>query len=126
MMVFEQFWTELSERYNRPKSVPNIIIPKLNEEIRAHLSRKMRSQDIRLQRPQTLLGKAIVPVLQQINLLVKSKQKAEMPSRKESSNLAMDGIKLNYGCRVLRLIKQETGVDYPTGEKRRISYSMLK
>ncbi|XP_061182843.1 uncharacterized protein LOC133191151 [Saccostrea echinata] len=85
---------ELSEKYNRPKNVPNIVTPKLNEEIRAQLSRKMRSQDIRLQRTQTLLGKAIVPVLQQINLLVKSKQKGEMPSRKELSNLAMDGLKL--------------------------------
>lgn len=68
--------------------------PKLNEEIRAHLSRKVRGQDIRLQRTQTLLGKAIVPILQQINLLVASKQKGDIQSRNELSNLAMDGLKL--------------------------------
>ena len=66
----------------------------MNEEIRAQLSRKVKAQDIRLQRTQTLLGKAIVPQLQQINLLLKSKQNKGMPSVKDLTTLAMDGLKM--------------------------------
>ncbi|XP_062581995.1 uncharacterized protein LOC134243769 [Saccostrea cucullata] len=85
---------EVSDKYNRPKNVQNLVTPKLNEEIRAHLSRKVRGQDIRIQRTQTLVGKAIVPQLQQINLLLNAKQKGETPSTKELTTLAMDSLKL--------------------------------
>ena len=38
---------EVSEKYHRPKNVQNLVTPKLNEEIRAQLSRKVKTQDIR-------------------------------------------------------------------------------
>lgn len=65
----------VSEKYNRPRNVLNLSPPKINEEIRAHLSRKIRNQDTKLQRTctQTLVAKAIVPQLQQINLLLNAK-----------------------------------------------------
>lgn len=85
---------EVSEKYYRPKNVQNLVTPKLNEEIRAHLSRKIRGQDIRIQKTQTLVGKAIIPQLQQINLLLKAKQKGETPSMKELTSLSMDSLKL--------------------------------
>ncbi|XP_052673610.1 uncharacterized protein LOC128155790 [Crassostrea angulata] len=85
---------EVSEKYNRPRNVLNLSPPKINEEIRAHLSRKTRNQDIKLQRTQTLVAKAIVPQLQQINLLLNAKQKGEGPSTKDLTTLAMDGLKL--------------------------------
>ncbi|XP_062605257.1 uncharacterized protein LOC134267050 [Saccostrea cucullata] len=85
---------EVSDKYNRSKNVQNLVTPKLNEEIRAHLSRKVRGQDIRIQRTQTLVGKAIVPQLQQINLLLNAKQKGDTSSMKELTTLAMDSLKL--------------------------------
>lgn len=85
---------EVSEKYNRPRNVLNLPPPKINEEIRAHLSRKIRNKDIKLQRTQTLVAKAIVPQLQQINLVLNAKQKGEGPSMKDLTTLAMDGLKL--------------------------------
>uniref|UniRef100_A0A8W8L3Y6 Uncharacterized protein n=1 Tax=Magallana gigas TaxID=29159 RepID=A0A8W8L3Y6_MAGGI len=41
--------------------------------------RKIRNQDIKLQRTQTLVAKAIVPQLQQINLLLNCKAKRRGP-----------------------------------------------
>ena len=85
---------EVSDKYNRPKNVGNLVTPKLNEEIRTNLNRKVRNQDMRLQRTQALVGKAMVPQLQQIDLLLKAKQKGDQPSLKDLTVLAMDGLKM--------------------------------
>ena len=71
----------------------NLITPKLNEEIRSHLSRKIRNQDMRLQRTQGLVAIAMVPQLQQIDLLLKAKQNGVQPLLKDLTVLAMDGLK---------------------------------
>ncbi|XP_061187046.1 uncharacterized protein LOC133195204 [Saccostrea echinata] len=85
---------EVSKKYNRPKNVQNLVTPKINEEIRVHLGRKIRNQDMRFQRTQALVAKAMVPQLQQINMLLNSKQKGNTPSVKDLTVLAMDGLKL--------------------------------
>lgn len=45
-------------------------------EIRPHLNRKVRIQDVRLQKSQALVCKAIVPQLQHLDLLLKAKRGA--------------------------------------------------
>lgn len=41
-----------------------MVTPKVNSEIWTHLNRKVRTQDVRLQKSQALVCKAIVPQLQ--------------------------------------------------------------
>ena len=38
---------ETSEKYLRPKNVSNLVTPKVNEEIRPHLSRRIKNQDFK-------------------------------------------------------------------------------
>jgi hypothetical protein len=85
---------EVTNKYCRPKNVGNLVTPKLNEEFRSHLSRFVRNRDARFQRTQALVGKAMVPLLQQIDILMKNKQKGETPSTKDITVLAMDGLKM--------------------------------
>lgn len=51
---------EISEKYCRPKNVTYLVTPKVNSEIWTHLNRKVRTQDVRLQKSQALVCKAIV------------------------------------------------------------------
>ncbi|XP_062619166.1 uncharacterized protein LOC134280728 [Saccostrea cucullata] len=86
---------EIGEKYSRPKNVANLITPKVNSEIWAHLNRKVRTQDVRLQKTQALVCKAIVPQLQQLDILLKSKKKGgETAPIGEVTKLAMDSLKL--------------------------------
>ena len=86
---------ELTDKYNRPKNVENLVTPKVNGEIWPHINRKIKSQDVRLQKTQSLICKAIVPQLQQLDMLLQSKKKGgEAPSSKDLIRLAMDSLKL--------------------------------
>ena len=72
----------------------NLVTPKLNEEPRSYCSRVVRNWDAHFQRTQALVGKAMVPLLQQIDILMKNKQKGETPSTKDITVLAMGGLKI--------------------------------
>ncbi|KAK3083349.1 hypothetical protein FSP39_020528 [Pinctada imbricata] len=85
---------ETGEKYLRPKNVKNLVTPKVNEEIRPHLNRKVKNQDFRLQKTQSLVCKAIVPQLQQLDLLMKAKISGGQLPMKDMTQLAMDGLKL--------------------------------
>ncbi|KAK3092365.1 hypothetical protein FSP39_001970 [Pinctada imbricata] len=85
---------ECSEKYLRPKNVKNLVVPRINEEIRPHLNRQVKNQDVRLQKTQSLVCKAIVPQLQQLDMLMKSKKGGGQIPVRDITKLAMDGLKL--------------------------------
>lgn len=54
------FTTKKSRKFPRSTADQKTVTPKVNSEIWAHLNRKVRTQDVRLQKSQALVCKAIV------------------------------------------------------------------
>ena len=85
---------ETSDKYLRPKNVQNLVTPKINGEIWPHLNRKVKNQDLRLMKTQSLVCKAIMPQLMQLDKLLKANSTGGQVPMKEITKLAMDGLKL--------------------------------
>jgi len=52
---------EATEKYLRPKTLENLKTPRVNNEIRGHLSRKVRNLDLKMSRTQSIMCTAIIP-----------------------------------------------------------------
>ena len=86
---------EAGDKYLRPKNVENLVTPKVNNEVWGHLSRKVKNQDLRLQKTQALICKAIMPQLQLLDILLKANEnKGQKIAPKDILKLALDSLKL--------------------------------
>ena len=86
---------EAGDKYLRPKNVENLVTPKVNNEVWGHLSRKVKNQDLRLQKTQALICKAIMPQLQLLDILLKANEnKGQKIAPRDILKLALDSLKL--------------------------------
>ena len=67
---------EAGDQYLRPKNVENLVTLKENNEIWGHLTRKVKNQDLRLQKTRALICNAIMSQLNLLDILLIAKEKA--------------------------------------------------
>ena len=118
---------EAGDKYLRPKNVGNLVTPKVNNEIWGDLTRKIKNQDLRLQKTQALICKAIMPQLQLLDILLKANEN-------KGQKIAPKDIIIETGTRLLKIdgvcllrhVVQTQGTNHPARWKPRIPCIMLE
>ena len=57
----EQIAKPTCEKHHRPEHCPNMVVPRINEEIWASLQKKSQSMDCKIQKAQSIVLKAVTP-----------------------------------------------------------------
>ena len=58
---------ETAEKYSRPNNVPNLTVPKTNDQVFRKMRRKAQVVDVSMQRVQTLITKTLIPIVTMMN-----------------------------------------------------------
>lgn len=87
----------LCEKHHRPDNCPNMVVPRINEEIWPSLKKKSQSMDFKIQKAQSIVLKAVTPACHLLDKLIatrKSSKPSAIKDINECLELAQDTVKL--------------------------------
>ena len=85
---------EFIEKFLFPKNCEILSVPKVNKEIWRLLPASARNSDIAIQKPQTLIAHAIVPIVRVVEVLIKADPQGDNEETNETVNRLMEAISM--------------------------------
>ena len=74
----EQIAKPLCKKNHRPEHCPNMVVPRINEEIWAFLQKKSQSMDCKIQKAQSIVLKAVTPACHLLDKLISTRKSSKL------------------------------------------------